>query len=254
MASFLRAKLADKKAEVVGAWLGLGNAYAAEIAGRAGFDYCCVDLQHGVLDFAQAVEMIAAVTLGGGTPIVRVPSLDVGIISKVLDAGAHGIIAPMINSRKEAEALVQACRYAPEGGRSWGPSLCAMRHSDYQAWAREHIVVLPMVETVEALAHLDEITSTPGIDGVYVGPADLSISLGLKPSPYSNTAAPFVEALDRIVASCEKHGIAPTCHAAGIAGAVEARRKQRFRMLTVHSDILAVKEGLAAALAAARTH
>ncbi len=209
-------------------------------------------MQHGVTDYTQAVELITAVTLGGGTPIVRVPSLDVGIISKVLDAGAHGIIAPMINSRKEAEALVQACRYAPEGGRSWGPSLCAMRHADYRAWASEHIVVLPMVETVEALQRLDEITSTPGVDGVYVGPADLSLSLGLRPNPYSNTAPPFVEALDRIVASCEKHGIAPTCHAAGIAGALEARRSQRFRMLTVHSDALAVKDSLAASLAAAR--
>jgi 4-hydroxy-2-oxoheptanedioate aldolase len=248
----LRAKLADKGTEVLGVWLSLGNAYAAEIAARSGYDYCCIDLQHGVADYKQAVELITAVTLGGGTPIVRVPSLDVGIISKVLDAGAHGIIAPMINSRKEAEALVQACRYAPEGGRSWGPSLCAMRHPDYRAWASEHTVVLPMVETTEALEHLDEITSTPGIDGVYVGPADLSLSLGLRPNPYSNTAEPFVAALDRIVASCEKHSVAPCVHAAGIAGAVEARRAQRFRALTIHSDALAVKDSLAASLAAAK--
>jgi 4-hydroxy-2-oxoheptanedioate aldolase len=250
----LRAKLADKDTEVLGAWLSLGNAYAAEIAARTGFDYLCIDMQHGVCGYKQACDMITAVLLGGGTPIVRVPSLDVGIISKVLDAGAHGIIAPMINTRREAEALVQACRYAPEGGRSWGPSLCAMRHGDYRAWASEHIVVLPMVETVEALEHLDEITSTPGIDGVYVGPADLSLSLGLRPSPYSNAAQPFVDALDRIVASCEKHGIAPACHAAGIVGAVEARRAQRFRCLTVHSDALAVKDSLAVFLAAARKH
>jgi 4-hydroxy-2-oxoheptanedioate aldolase len=244
----LRDKLRDPKRVAKGLWVQLGNTYSAELAARAGADYVCIDMQHGVVELTQAVDMITAITLGGGTPIVRVPSLEVGVISKVLDAGAHGVIIPMVNTRKDAEAAVQACRYAPEGGRSWGPSVCSMRHPDYRSWARDNIVVLPMVETTEALANLDQITSTPGIDGVYVGPADLSLSLGLVPSPYSNTAPTFVEALDRIVASCEKHGIAPGCHAAGVAGAIEARQSQRFRILTVQSDVLALKSGFAAVL------
>lgn len=161
--------------EVLGVWISSGHPYSAEVLARSGADYVVIDMQHGIIEMSDVVHLIAVIELSKCVPIVRILSLEAGIISKVLDAGAHGIICPMINTRAEAKALVNACRYAPHGQRSWGPSICALRSSNVRAWAEENICVIPMVETTEALSNLDEIVSTPGIDAVYVGPADLSL-------------------------------------------------------------------------------
>ena len=161
----------------------------AETAARQGFDYVCVDTQHGAIDYQAAVGMFQAIELGGGTPITRVPWNEQGIIGKMLDAGAQGVIVPMVNTREQAEAVVRSCRYAPEGSRSFGPTVAGMRHADYVAWAGTAVAVIPMIETTEALGNLDEIMSVPGVDAIYVGPADLSLSLGLKPRNNDGEAA-----------------------------------------------------------------
>ena len=234
--------------ETLGLWLSIPSLLSAEITGRQPVDYVCVDTQHGVVDYTASVAMIQAIELGGGTPIVRVPWNEPGIIGKSLDAGAHGVIVPMVNTREQAEAVVQAARYVPAGTRSWGPVLAGLRHPDNRAWADATIAVIPMIETAEAISNLDEILSVPGIDAVYVGPADLAVSLGLEPA--GNDGDPiFDEALATIVAACRRHGVVPGIHASGVLAPL--RREQGFRMITIASDALAMGAGYSSALAAA---
>lgn len=233
----------------LGAWLSMPSVLAAETTARSGFDYVCADLQHGALDYADAVGLFQAVTLCGGAPIVRVPWNEPGVVGKVLDAGAEAVIAPMVNSAEEAAALVRFARYPPLGARSFGPILAAMRTEGYAARANDTLAVIPMIETVDALSNLDDILSTPGVDAIYVGPADLSLSLGLPPGN-NDDASSFTEALLAIVAACRKHGVVPGIHA---TGALTPRRlEQGFRMVTVTADGVAMRIGLLAELDLAR--
>lgn len=234
--------------EALGFWLSMPGFVGAELVARQPVDYICVDTQHGAIDYLTSVSMIQAIELAGGTPIVRVPWNEPGIIGKSLDAGAHGVIVPMVNTRAEAERVVRSARYVPEGARSWGPIMAAQRHPDNRAWANETISVIPMIETREAIANLDEILSVPGIDAVYVGPADLSLSLGLEPSGNADETL-LDEALATIVDACRRHGITPGIHSTG--SLAQRRRDQGFRMITIGSDALALRAGYASDLAAA---
>jgi 4-hydroxy-2-oxoheptanedioate aldolase len=155
----------------------------------------------------------------------------------------------MVNSAAEAQALVRAGRYAPIGARSFGPVVAGMRRANHYDWAGDGIALIPMIETVEAIANLDEILSVPGIDAIYVGPADLSITLGLPPGNNDGNSK-FDEALATIVAGCRKAGIVPGIHAT--AALIERRLEQGFRMITVTSDMLALKGSLVTDLATAR--
>jgi 4-hydroxy-2-oxoheptanedioate aldolase len=235
--------------ETLGIWLSVPSFVSAEIAGRQPVDYVCVDTQHGAIDYQMSLSMIQAIELGGGTPIVRVPWNEPGIIGKSLDAGAHGVVVPMVNTRSEAEALVRAARYGPDGSRSWGPTIVGMRHANNRTWAAETIAVIPMIETVEAIANIDEILSVPGIDAIYVGPNDLSITLGLDPSTYQGSPI-FDDAIATIVDACHRHGVVPGIHATGAVTPI--RREQGFRMITVTSDAVAMRAGFASEFAAAR--
>ena len=191
--------------DTLGVWLALPSIISAETAARAGYDYVCIDNQHGVNDYQQTVAMAQAILLGGGTPIARVPWNEPGIIGKMLDAGLEGVIVPMVNSVAEAQAVVRAGRYAPMGARSFGPVVAGMRRTDHYEWSTDGIALIPMIETVEAMRNLDEILSTPGIDAIYVGPADLSVSLGLPPGN-NDDRSEFTDAQD----SFRKY-VASTC-------------------------------------------
>ncbi len=233
--------------ETLGFWLSAPGVLGAEITARQPIDYVCIDTQHGAIDYQTSVAMIQAIDLVGATPIVRVPWNEQGIIGKTLDAGAHGVIVPMVNTRAQAEAVVRSARYAPEGARSWGPVMAGMRHDDNRQWAADTIAVIPMIETVEAIGNLDDILSVPGINAVYVGPADLAITLGLGPS--GNEGNPiFDDALATIVDGCRRHGVVPGIHSTGVLTSL--RRQQGFRMITVTSDGLALRAGYASELAA----
>ena len=235
--------------DTLGVWLTIPSIISAETAARVGYDYVCIDNQHGVNDYQQTVAMAQAVLLGGGTPICRVPWNEPGIIGKMLDAGIEGVIVPMVNSAAEAQAVVRAGRYAPMGARSFGPVVAGMRRPNHFDWSSDGIAIIPMIETVEAIANLDDILAVPGIDAIYVGPADLSITLGLKPGNNDGDSK-FDDALTTIVAGCRKAGIVPGIHAT--AALVERRLEQGFRMITVTSDTLAMKSSLVADLATAR--
>jgi len=235
---------------VHGAWIGIPDAMAAEVLGSVGFDYLCVDMQHGLADYSRAVDIFRALESAECVPIARVPWNEPGIIGRVLDAGAMGVIIPMVNSPEEALAAVRACRYAPEGARSWGPTRAARVHENYSVQAaNESVACIPMIETRQAVEAIDDILATPGIDAIYVGPADLSITYGLPPA--ADNEGDFVAALDTIVAACERHGVVPGIHAN--PALAQKRRDQGFRMITVCNDMQALEAGAAAMLEGATT-
>lgn len=228
-----------------GGWLSIANSFSAEIMANQGFDWLCVDMQHGVIDYADAVTMLQVIGSTPTIPIVRVPWNEPGIIGKALDAGAMGVIIPMVNSVEEAEAAVRACRYYPDGARSFGPTRAAYyAGADYFAHANSEIACIPMIETKQAVERLDEILAVPGIDAVYVGPADLSITLGLPPGMANEGA--FEEARVLIAKKCQERGVTPGIHAnASLAAKHEAAG---YRMITISGDAVAIAAGAAADL------
>lgn len=235
--------------ETLGAWLTLPSTAAAEIVARAGFDYVCVDLQHGHADISGLVPLVQAVELAGGVPIARVPWNEPGVIGRALDAGCHGVIVPMVDTVDQAAAVVAACHYPPRGRRSWGPMLIDGRHGRYREWADRTVTVIPMIETATALENLDGICALDGVDAVYVGPSDLAISLGLGPSGNDGRAV-FDDALGAVVDACGRHGVVPGIHSD--AATAPRRRAQGFRMITVAADIGVLGTAMSVALSGAR--
>jgi 4-hydroxy-2-oxoheptanedioate aldolase len=169
--------------KTVNGWLSIPNSFAAEVMAHQPWDSLTVDMQHGIVDYQVMVGMLQAISTKEAVPMVRVPWLEAGIIMKSLDAGAYGIICPMINTPEEAERFVSYCRYAPEGQRSFGP-IRAMLYggADYGKHANSEILAIAMIETKQALDNLDKILAVKGLNGVYVGPSDLALSLGYQPA------------------------------------------------------------------------
>jgi 4-hydroxy-2-oxoheptanedioate aldolase len=163
-------------------WLSVSHGFTAEVMARQGFDALCVDMQHGTTDMNDVWPMLQAISQTDTVPVVRVPWNEPPTIMKALDLGAYAIIVPLINTADDAAKAVAACRYPPVGMRSSGP-VRAVHYggADYLAKANDEIVVMAMIETKEGLANLDKICATPGLDAVYIGPADLSFALGLAP-------------------------------------------------------------------------
>lgn len=244
----LRDRWADRPA--LGAWMFLREPMTAESAARMGYDYVVVDLQHGIASDPEALAMMQAAEAAGAIPVARVSTNHSMTIGRALDAGALAVIVPMVNSAEDARAAVAACRYAPEGTRSYGPVAAISRYSDdYARVANDTVACLVMIETAEALHNLDEILSVPGIDGVYVGPVDLSLTLGLAPQPYNDDPV-FHEAIDAVLAACARHGIVPGIHADGTLAARWIERG--FRLITVGYDQYSVLDGLGRALETGR--
>ena len=220
---------------VLNGWLHIPSSFSAELMAHAGYDSLTVDLQHGASDFDTALAMMQAISTTDTVPIVRVSWNEPGLIMRVLDAGSYGVICPMINTREDAEKFVGACRYPPEGYRSFGPFRATLYGgADYAAHANEAVITMAMIETREALENVDGIMSVPGLDAVFVGPADLGQSLGEGPG-MDRTEPAVVEAIDGVLAAARRHGVA-----AGIfTGSVEYASqmvKKGFRFVTVLSD------------------
>lgn len=234
----------------IGGWLNIGNSFVAEVMARQGFDWVCIDMQHGLIDYSAAVPMLQAISQTDATPVARVPWNEPGIIMKALDAGAYGVIIPMVNSRAEAEAAVAACRYAPAGVRSMGPLRASVYGGpDYALHANEEIACVVMIETAEALANVEEIVSVPGVDAVYIGPSDMSLSLGLGVMA-DNEQPAFASARREVVAACRRHGVIPGIHTN--TQYAKARIDEGFRMVLVTADVGVLMRGLHADLAAVR--
>lgn len=235
----------------LGAWMFLREPLTAEAAGRAGYDYVVVDMQHGIASEPEALAMIQGAQSGGAVPIVRIATNAEVTVGRALDLGAMGVIVPMVNDADGAQRAVAACYYPPVGSRSYGPVAAMSRYSErYAVDANTAITCFVMIETVDALANLDDILSVPGVDGVYVGPVDLSLSLGLPPEPFHEDAR-FGDAIDAILDACHRHGVVPGIHAS--AGLAAHWTSKGFRVITVGYDQGSVLAGLRGDLAAART-
>jgi len=219
----------------VNGWLSIPSAFSAEVMAHQGYDSLTIDMQHGVVDYQVAVTMLQAIATTPVIPLARVPWNDPAILMKSLDAGVYGVICPMINTRAEAEALVRSCKYPPRGYRSFGPVRASIyAGADYIDHANDDLVVMPMIETAEALKNLDEILSVPGVDAVYVGPADLSLALGCRPR-LDQTDAPVVDAQLKIVAACKRHGVVAGIHNATSAYALKMM-EVGYQFVTLASD------------------
>ncbi len=235
----LRAKL-EAGGPAIGLWASIPSPLTAEAAALAGPDYVVADQQHGALDPGTLMAMLLAIAGAGCTPLVRVARNEPFAIGQALDLGAHGVIVPMVESGEEAARAVAACRYAPGGIRSFG----ALR-----AGAGERPLCLVMIETRAGLERAAEIAATPGLDGVYVGPSDLALSLGLQPT-LRLEHPPVLEALAVIHAACADAGIVAGVHC--LAAEDVPAQSERFGMVTAGADALHLQGALAAALRTAR--
>jgi 4-hydroxy-2-oxoheptanedioate aldolase len=222
---------------VINGWCGIPSGWSAEIMAHAGYDSVTLDLQHGVIHYDTAVPMLQAISTTAAIPLARVPRNEAGIIMKLLDAGAYGVICPMVNTREECERFVGAARYPASGGyRSYGPVRASVYGgADYFDQADRHVLTFAMIETAQAVQNLDAILSVPGLDAVYVGPADLSISITGRPRMEYHDAPELFEVLDLIVAGCRKYGLGAGIHCSGASHA-KAMIARGFNFVTLLSD------------------
>ncbi len=220
----------------INGWCAIPSPVTAEIVARAGFDMCTVDLQHGLVDYQAALTMLQAMQ-GAPVPVLaRVPWNEPGIIMKCLDAGFSGVICPMVNTAEDARRLVAASRYAPLGGRSFGPTRASMVHGAGYAKAANHsVLVIAMIETREALGNLDAILGVEGLDGVYVGPSDLGLSLGYEPT-LDPTAPEVLEAIATIGSRARAAGMIAGCHC-GSPAMVRRMQAQGFHFGSLLTDM-----------------
>lgn len=213
-----------------GAWIMMSTPAAIEVIGSAGFDYVCLDCQHGLLAYQDMRDLLLTLNGIDVSPLVRVPVNSASEIGKALDAGAEGVIVPLVDSAADAAAAARACRYPPEGNRSFGPARRFQAFQGGAAGANEGVLCIAMIETRTGLDNADEICATEGVDAIYVGPFDLALSSGLQAFSQEHE-----DAITHIREACVGAGIMPGCHA--IDGTMaKGRAAQGFRLVTVIDD------------------
>jgi 4-hydroxy-2-oxoheptanedioate aldolase len=241
-------KLWSEGKPAVGGWLSIPHCFPAEVMAHTGLDWLCVDMQHGCIDYSDVVPMLTAISTTPVTPFVRVPWNEPSMIMKVLDAGAYGVIVPMVSNRAEAERAVAACRYPPAGIRSNGPNRAVYYGgADYQKGADKEMLCIAMIETAEGIEKMEEIISTPGLDAVYIGPTDLALSLGLAPV-MDNDEPKHVATVNKILETCRKHNVIPAMHT-GSSKYTQRYIDQGFRMIMLVNDRLAMQNYVKAEVA-----
>ena len=235
---------------VFGAWAAIPSGFAAELMCVPGIDYVCVDQQHGLVDYSDMVGMARGIEARGPVALTRVPGNHAWLIGKALDAGLQGVVVPLVSSGAEARKAVAACRYPPKGGRSYGPVRSSIVMDSFKTEVvGDGVLCFVMVETREGVERIEEIAGTPGLDGIYIGPADLALGLGLAPE-LDKEEPEHVAAVARILAACQRHKIVPGIQC-GSGKAARRFADMGFRLVTITKDSsilpLSVKKELAAA-------
>jgi 4-hydroxy-2-oxoheptanedioate aldolase len=232
----------------VGSWMNLGSPLCAEIMGHLGFDWIAVDAEHGAVGIETIAHMFLALGTSDTVPMIRVSGNDPDVIARVLDAGAYGIIVPMVNSREDAEKAVQACRYPPLGSRSMGfGRVDQYAGKDYKAHANEEIALVVQIEHIDAVKNIEAILSVPGIDGLFIGPADLAASMGIPVVLGDNPDPRHQEAIRTIVAAAKAHAIPAGIHVA-TAEDVNRRIREGFQFIALGTDVFFMTGAARAAL------
>jgi len=250
IANKLRQLWAEGRPTING-WLSIGNSFTAEIMAAQGYDSLTIDVQHGALDYSAVLPMFQAMRASGTVLMARVPWLEPGIIMKALDAGAYGVICPMVNSREDAQKLVSYTHYAPRGTRSYGPVRALLYGgADYPKHANDTIVVFAMIETKGALDNLDSILSVEGLDAIYIGPSDLSLTLGCNPA-FDEVEPPVAQAIQHILDRAKAHKVVAAIHN-GTAEVALQRIAMGFQFVTVSSDARLMAAGAQAVIAKMR--
>lgn len=235
-----------------GCWLMMSSPTTAEVIAALGFDYLGIDVQHGLIGYEGMRDILLATSGQPVSVVVRVPSDDDWWIGKALDAGAEGIVVPLVNSAADAERAARACRYPPDGARSFGAARAVQPLGRAPQDVNAGVLCFPMIETSAGLDAADEICAVPGVDGVYIGPSDLALSLGEQPARGPSASPEHAAAIERIRSACERAGIVPGIHCYNGAGA-KARAEEGFRLVTVCADASLVALGGSSELAAARS-
>jgi 4-hydroxy-2-oxoheptanedioate aldolase len=234
----------------INGWLSIGNPFTAEIMAAQGYDSITIDLQHGALDYSDALPMFQAMRASGVTLLARTPWREPGIIMKLLDAGAYGIICPMVNTPEEAAEFVSYVRYPPAGRRSFGPTRVSFAAgANYPGEANREILALAMIETQEAFDNVGAIAATPGLDGLYIGPSDLTFSLaqGRLTPAFDREEEDMIAAIKRILAAAIRARVKAALH----CGTPEYAAKAigwGFHMTTIASDVRLLASGAAASV------
>jgi len=236
----------------VNGWLAIPNGFSAEVMAHQGWDTLTIDMQHGLIGEDALIPMLQAISTTATVPIVRVPWLEPGVLMKALDAGAYGVICPMVNTREDAQKLIAWTNYAPAGTRSFGPVRALLYGgADYPQHANKTIVRFAMIETAQALDNLDAILSVEGLDAIYIGPSDLSLSLGCKPV-FDDVDPKAQQAIEHILARARHHGVVAGIHN-GVPRVARARVQMGFRFVTLSSDARMMAAGSQELLSAMRS-
>ncbi|AUA08740.1 aldolase [Streptomyces sp. SID8361] len=246
------ARRVRNRQHAIGYWVVLDDPIATERLARLGYDYVAVDAQHGLMGYTGIRNAMLAIDAGAtSAAMVRVEQNDPFAIGRVLDAGATGVIVPLIDSAEDAAAAVRATRYPPEGRRSYGPMRAQLRVGPKPAEANESVLLLAMIETPQGLRNVAEICATPGLDGIYVGPSDLRLAVGGETSTDPAVDEVFEQAVEKIAKAAEAAGIAAGIHTPN--GEVARRRlEQGYTFASVASDLVHLEQAAKAHLSAAR--
>jgi 4-hydroxy-2-oxoheptanedioate aldolase len=236
----------------VGTWLALPSPEAAEYVSTLGLDWLVVDTEHNAVDIRTLSQMFGVIAPSGVAPMVRIPWNQPENFKRVLDAGAWGIVVPMVNSKEEAERAVEATRFPPKGKRSVGGSIPAVRFGtnggDYLKHADDEILLVLQIEHIDAVEHCDEILGVPGVDACFIGPNDLAASMGIGLGvPLEGTDPRMIEAIAHVEKTAKAVGVAPGIHCSGSAG-VNQRIAEGFQFLALASELRYLLSGLNDAL------
>jgi len=239
----LKAKIRNKQL-TIGSWITLGHPSIAEIMAKAGFDWLTVDMEHSAITLPEAQQLIQVIDLCGVTPLVRVAENDPNLIKRVMDAGAHGVIVPMVNSREDAEKAVASVRYPPKGFRGVGLARAQAYGADfegYKKWYETESIIIVQVEHIKAVENLEEILSVEGVDGFIIGPYDISGSLGV-PGQFEHPDV--VAALERVKEIAKRLDVVSGFHVIPPdASVVKEKEKEGYKFIAFSLDILFLGEG-----------